>query len=118
MEDVGTIDDATTVSGGVDSLSERDEIKEVREYNKEDNRNVQLWKIALMTLLAAFGVAITYTTYTFLKQEERDSFEVAVSPWQQNHFMNGFCLFQNNPLTVQSNVRCPFFRPHLTPINK
>ena len=79
LEDVGTIDDATTVSGGVDSLSERDEIKEVREYNKEDNRNVQLWKIALMTLLTAFGVAITYTTYTFLKQEERDSFEVAVS---------------------------------------
>ena len=79
LEDAGAIDDATTVSGGVDSLSERDEIKEVREYNKEDNRNVQLWKIALMTLLAAFGVAITYTTYTFLKQEERDSFEVAVS---------------------------------------
>ncbi|CAB9496705.1 Receptor-type guanylate cyclase gcy [Seminavis robusta] len=56
---------------------ERDEVKEIQKLSQKDTRRVQLWRLAATCCLLVTALAITYTTYRFLKREETNNFETA-----------------------------------------
>ena len=66
-------------SGQFSSAEERDEIKEVQKMSRKDNLLVQGWRIATTVVLLVTAFIVAYTTYRFLKTEEQQSFEDAVS---------------------------------------
>ena len=57
---------------------DRDEVKEVRKIASKDTTRIRVWRyvITLVLLLTAF--AITFATFTLLKQQENENFETAV----------------------------------------
>ena len=58
---------------------ERDEIKEVRKLAEHDTFRVRMWRFAVAGALLVTGTAVTWKTYDFLKLEQYNNFEVAVS---------------------------------------
>ena len=66
------------VSTHDDSSDGHDEIQEVRDKAKRETQNVTLWRFALVTLLVTVGLAVTLTTFRFLREEETNNFETAV----------------------------------------
>ena len=62
-----------------DSETERDEVKEVRRVAQKDTFNVKLWRFAMTSALLMTALAVTLTTYKFLKQDQYEAFKTAVS---------------------------------------
>ena len=59
--------------------TERDEKKEVYKMSAKDTRRVQLMRLAVTLALLLTALGVTLTTYKFLKEEENNNFETAVS---------------------------------------
>lgn len=81
-----TIDDddqsvsfTSTVMDEQTSEEERDEVLEVKKMSQAETRRVQLWRLATTLVLLLTAFAVTFTTYRFLKNDEKESFETAVS---------------------------------------
>ena len=70
---------SSTTEDELTPAKERDEVKEVKKMSSKDTRRVNNWRLAALLALCLCAAAVTFTTYYFLKNEERKSFENAVS---------------------------------------
>ena len=87
--DVGSIDASSKQDGGISSSTttedfhsseeQRDEVKEILKMTQKDTKRVIFWRFACTAALAVTAFAVTFTTYRFLKAEEKKNFETAVS---------------------------------------
>ena len=75
----------SAVGGDDDEVSEvsysdnqRDEVKELEEFFKSENRLVGVWRALTGMALLITGVVITITTHKFLREEQTKNFEQAV----------------------------------------
>lgn len=71
---------STTEANGLNvSTEERDEVKEIREASKKDTARIRMGRIVMSLALLATSLAVTLTSFKFLKREEDDKFKTAVS---------------------------------------
>jgi hypothetical protein len=56
----------------------RDEVGEVRKMSSKDTKRLRLWRIVVTGVLLLTAFAVTFTTYTLLKQQEEENFHTAV----------------------------------------
>ena len=56
----------------------RDEVQEVQKLASKDTRRLHLWRVVVTLVLLATAIVVTFTTYSFLKQEQSDNFHEAV----------------------------------------
>ena len=61
-----------------DSTDRRDEVGEVRKMSSQDTNRLRFWRIVVMCVLVLTAFAVTFTTYTLLKQQEDENFKTAV----------------------------------------
>ena len=59
--------------------NERDEVKEIQKSSLKDTRRVNVLRLATTFVLLLTALLVTLTTYRFLKTEEKNNFETAVS---------------------------------------
>lgn len=82
--------DSSVFSGAGDSTSnvdlfseeseeKRDEVKEVQKRSRTDTKWVKVWRLATNLVLLLTALAISISTYNFLKAEEENNFKTAVS---------------------------------------
>ncbi|CAJ1940156.1 unnamed protein product [Cylindrotheca closterium] len=55
----------------------RDEVQEVRNASRNEDRSVKLWRLALFLFILATGISVSYLTYHFLLDEEKEEFNIA-----------------------------------------
>lgn len=65
-------------NAALSSEEERDEVKEIREASKKDTSRIRMTRIIMSAALLLTSLAVTLTTYEFLKREEENKFETAV----------------------------------------
>lgn len=70
------VDTTTTESEQVDR---RDEVGEVRKLSSKDTKRLHWWRIVVTGVLLLTAFAVTFTTFTLLKQQENENFHTAVS---------------------------------------
>ena len=62
-----------------ESASEkRDEVQEIRNRSRNEDRSVQLWRSALLFLILVIGATVSGLTFHFLQKEENKAFNLAV----------------------------------------
>ena len=62
----------------VNEEDERDEVKEIRKIASKDTKRIRLWRYVITVVLLLTAFAITFATYSLLKQQENENFETAV----------------------------------------
>ena len=72
-------DGTTTTSSHHSPVGRRDEVVEVRKMSSKDTKRLRLWRLVVTSVLLLTAFAITFTTYTLLKQQEDSNFQTAVS---------------------------------------
>lgn len=81
--DIDADDDGDEENGGDGTEPEpadrRDEVGEVRKMSSKDTNRLRLWRIIVTCVLLLTAFAVTFTTYTLLKQQEDENFKTAVS---------------------------------------
>ena len=78
-KDCDDVDTYSSSTKAKEEDEERDEIKEVRKLAENDTLRVRMWRFAVTGALLVTGTAVTWKTYDFLKLEQYNNFEVAVS---------------------------------------
>ena len=68
----------TTTTAVTNPDGRRDEVGEVRKMSSKDTNRLQLWRIVVTGVLLLTAFAVTFTTYTLLKQQEDENFQTAV----------------------------------------
>ena len=61
-----------------DVADRRDEVGEVRKMSSQDTFRLRLWRLVVTGVLLLTAFAVTFTTYTLLKQQEDENFQTAV----------------------------------------
>ena len=74
-EDEQGVDTTTTETEEIDR---RDEVGEVRKMSSKDTNRLRLWRIVVTGVLLLTAFAVTFTTYTLLKQQEHENFKTGV----------------------------------------
>lgn len=59
----------------------RDEVGEVRKMSSQDTNRLRWWRVIVTGVLLLTALAITFTTYVLLKQQEDENFQTAVRCW-------------------------------------
>jgi hypothetical protein len=59
-------------------IDRRDEVGEVRKLSSKDTNRLRRWRIVVTGVLLLTAFAVTFTTYTLLKQQEEENFRTAV----------------------------------------
>ena len=59
-------------------IHRRDELGEVRKMSSKDTTRLRLWRIVVTSVILLTAFAVTFTTYTLLKQQEDENFKTAV----------------------------------------
>lgn len=72
------------------SSDNRDEVQEIRNRSRTEDRRVDLWRWTLLFLIMVVGVVITVLTYYFLYQEEMKALNIAVSALVPTKLMHSF----------------------------
>ena len=62
----------------------RDEVKELHNVQKKENNQILAWRMILTVALVVTGVAVTWTTYNALVDEEYTKMVDAVSTIRQH----------------------------------
>jgi uncharacterized membrane protein YcjF (UPF0283 family) len=75
-DDEHAVDGATTTE--TEQVHRRDEVGEVRKMSSKDTNRLRLWRIVVTGVLLLTAFAVTFTTYTLLKQQEDENFQTAV----------------------------------------
>ena len=65
-------------STDLEQVNRRDEEREVRKMSSKDTNRLRLWRTIVACVLFVTSFAVTFTTYTLLKQQEDDNFQTAV----------------------------------------
>ncbi|CAJ1935354.1 unnamed protein product [Cylindrotheca closterium] len=61
-----------------ESASERrDEVQEIRNRSRHEDRSVQVWRLALLFLILVIGATVSGLTFHFLQQEEKKALNLA-----------------------------------------
>ena len=68
--------EATTTE--TEQIERRDEVGEVRKMSSKDTNRLRWWRIVVTGVLLLSAFAVTFTTYTLLKQQEDENFQTAV----------------------------------------
>ena len=68
--------DGTTTEA--ETVERRDEVGEVRKMSSKDTNRLRWWRIVVTGVLLLTAFAVTFTTYTLLKQQEDENFKTAV----------------------------------------
>jgi hypothetical protein len=68
--------------------SDRDEVKEVRKLSYKDTTRIRLWRLVVTVVLLLTAFAVTFTTYTFLQQQEHENFVTAVRIYRMEYVSN------------------------------
>ena len=84
----------------------RDEVKEVRKMSSKDTSRLRLWRIVVTGVLLLTAFAITFTTYTLLKQQEEKNFQTAVRC--HSSFQSCFTAINFEISTKQTNTGTQF----------
>ena len=71
--------DGTTTD--MEPINSRDEVGEVRKMSSKDTKRLRLWRIVVTSVILLTAFAVTFTTYTLLKQQEDENFKTAVCFW-------------------------------------
>ena len=71
--------DSSASGSEMQSLSDRDEVEEVKKSSRKDTARVRVLRFVVTGVLLVTALAVTLTTYSFLKQEEKSDFASAVS---------------------------------------
>jgi type VI protein secretion system component VasF len=78
-DDEESTDDDEVATGAVTADQiRRDEVREVRKLSSKDTTRLRLWRIIVTGVLLLTAVAITFTTYILLTQQEDENFQTAV----------------------------------------
>ena len=67
---------------GTSEETERDEVKEIERQSAKENQHVRRGRVLVTTALLLTAIAVTATTYVFLRNERVEIFETAVSKVQ------------------------------------
>ena len=70
--------DGTTTETDPEPIDRRDEVGEVRKQSSKDTHRLRLWRIVVTGVLLLTAFAVTFTTFTLLKQQEDENFHTAV----------------------------------------
>jgi uncharacterized membrane protein YcjF (UPF0283 family) len=57
---------------------DRDEVKEVRNMSSKETSRIIFWRVVVTLVLLLTAFAVTFATYTFLRQQEHKNFKAAV----------------------------------------
>jgi hypothetical protein len=57
---------------------DRDEVKEMRKLSSKDTTRIRLWRFVVTFVLLLTACAVTFTTYSLLRQQEHQNFVTAV----------------------------------------
>ena len=68
----------TTATETDPTANRRDEVGEVRKMSSKDTTRLRLWRIVVTGVLLLTALAVTFTTYTLLQQQEDENFHTAV----------------------------------------
>ena len=63
----------------MESDSSRDEVEELKKFNRKDNWCVSIFRLLTALLLFATAVLVTFNSYVSLENEQTNNFEAAVS---------------------------------------
>ena len=74
-DDVQETDGTTTEA---ELVERRDEVGEVRKMSSKDTHRLRLWRIVVTGVLLLTAFAVTFSTYTLLKHQEDENFQIAV----------------------------------------
>ena len=99
-DNVQGLDGTTTETETVDR---RDEVGEVRKMSSKDTNRLRLWRIVVTGVLLLTAFAVTFTTYTLLKQQEDENFKTAVGHLSSvilSHSVIVKCMLHARPLLV------------------
>ncbi|CAJ1936918.1 unnamed protein product, partial [Cylindrotheca closterium] len=75
--------DSTESGSDSQSSDKRDEVQEIRNQSRTEDRRVDLWRWTLLFLIMAVGVVITALTYYFLQQEEQKALNIAYDQFSE-----------------------------------
>ena len=78
MDDDENGADGTTTATDPEPIDRRDEVGEVRKQSSKDTHRLRLWRIVVTGVLLLTAFAVTFTTFTLLKQQEDENFHTAV----------------------------------------
>jgi hypothetical protein len=82
--------DATTTE--TEQVDRRDEVDEVRKMSSKDTNRLRMWRLVVTGVLLLTAFAVTFTTYTLLKQQEDENFKTGVGhPSALNSATTGHC---------------------------
>ena len=78
---VGTISrrNSSQSSGSESASDRRDEVQEIRNRSRHEDRRIQLWRSVLLFLIVVVGIAVAGVTFYVLREEEKNAMNVAVS---------------------------------------
>ena len=61
-----------------EQIHHRDEVGDVQNMSSKYNTRLRLWRIVVTSVILLTAFAVTFTTYTLLKQQEDENFKTAV----------------------------------------
>jgi hypothetical protein len=87
--------------------SDRDEVKEVRKLSYKDTTRIRLWRLVVTVVLLLTACAVTFTTYTFLQQQEHENFVTAVRIYNGIYVSNATtCIHRTAWSRVNPRILC------------
>lgn len=60
------------------SEEKRDEVQEIRNRSRQEDRSVYIWRYALLFLILGIGATVSGLTFHFLQEEENKALNLAV----------------------------------------
>ena len=78
-DDEKGVDGTSTDTSQLGGTRCRDEVGEVRKMSSKDTNRLRLWRLVVTGVLLLTALAVTFTTYTLLEQQEDENFQTAVS---------------------------------------
>lgn len=69
---------SSETSDTLSASEKRDEVQEIRNRSRNEDRRVQLWSSVLLLLILIVGATVSSLTYHFLREEESKALNIAV----------------------------------------
>lgn len=75
----GSLFDTQKTSASSSADQNRNELKEIQQFAAKETAWIRMWRLLTTLVLLATASVVTITTYRFLQEEQKKSFEQAVS---------------------------------------
>lgn len=97
-------DDIDDEIGNGRATDRRDEVREVRKMSSKHTFRLRMWRLVVTGVILMTALAVTFTTYNLLQQQEDKNFRTAVRIVLDSTFFSHV-----NAATVILIVPAPFF---------